>query len=228
MPDGSAEVAYVVLERGGKILRSFDAGVYHGGLNSAGFGLFPFLGEGGRQLIISQDAPRTGRQWVVSLSPSPRIIFDGPAFGVGREADDLQVSDLDGDGVYEIVAPVCDVYGFRDWALAPTETPLPPAVFKYDAKAGKYLPANRLFREHLLKGVDEAKAKVRGPSERGHMADVLSVLLSYVFAGDEREGWEFYEAAYALPDKAEVRREVEATLRAQPVYRFMDKQAAGR
>jgi hypothetical protein len=166
---------------------------------------------------------------VVSLSPSPRVIFDGGAFEVGREAGDLRVVDLDGDGVYELVALVCDFYGFGHWALSAGETPLPPAVFKYDAQAGKYLPANRLFREHLLKNVDEAKAKVRGPAAgSSHQADVLTVLLSHVFAGDERAGWEFYEAAYALPDKAEVRREVETTLRAQPVYRFMYRPAAGR
>jgi hypothetical protein len=228
VPGGRAEVAYAVLERRGRVLRSFDAGVYHGGLNSVSFGLFPFLGGGARQLVVSQDAPREGAQWVVSLSPRPRVIYDGPAFEAGREADDLRVKDLDGDGVYEIVAPVCQFYGFRD--LAPAAAPLPPAVFKYDAKAGKYLPANQLFREHLLKGVDEAKAKVRGPSEPGdsHLADVLSILLTYVFAGDEREGWEFYEAAYKLPDKAEVKREVKAELRSQPVYRFIYKQAAGR
>lgn len=221
-PEGRGEVSYVVLERGGKVLRSFDAGVHRGGLNAAGFGLFPFLGGATKQLVISQDAPREGRQWIVSLAPRPRVIYDGAAFAAGRELDDLRAFDLDGDGVYEISAPLCGFYGFRDWALAPADTPLPEVIFKYDAKAGKYLPANELFRARLLKGVGEAKAKVRGPSARGaHAADVLAILLNHVFAGEERAGWEFYEAAYRLPDKAEFRREVEAALRAQPVYRFM-------
>jgi hypothetical protein len=229
VPEGRAEVAYAVLERKGKVVRSFDAGVYNGGLNSIDFGLFPFLGGPAKQFFISQDAPRTGQQWIVSLSPSPRVIYDGPAFAAGRELDDMSVADLDGDGVYEVVAPLCQFYGFRDWALAPADTPLPLAVFKYDAQAGEYLPANRLFRAHLLKEVDAAKAKVRDPSAgASHLADVLSIVLSYVFAGDERAAWEFYEAAYRLPDKAEVKREVVAVLRSQPVYRFMYRKAAGR
>lgn len=71
---------------------------------------------------------------------------------------------------------------------------------------------------------------MRDPSELAdsHLADVLEVLLSYVYAGEEREGWEFYEAAYRLPDKAEVKREVEAVLRLEPVYRFMYKSRATR
>jgi hypothetical protein len=226
---GWAEVAYAVLERRGKVVRSFDAGIYNGGLNSVAFGLFPFLGGEEKQLIVSQDAPRAGAQWVVSLSPRPRVIYDGPAFAAGREADDLQVADLDGDGVYEIVAPVCAFYGFRDWAVSPAGTPLPPAVFKYDAKAQKYLPANRLFREHLLKGVEESKAKVPGPdAPEPHLAGVLSIVLDYVYAGEERAAWEFYDATYRLPDKAEVKRDIKSELRAEPVYRFIHKQAAGR
>ncbi len=224
-PGGRVKVDYAVLERRGKVLRSFDAGVYNGGLgNSVAFGLFPFLGGEERQLIVSQDAPRAGAQWVVSLSPRPRVIYDGPAFAAGREVDDLRVEDLDGDGVYEIVAPICAFYGFRDWALAPADTPLPSAVFKYDLKAGKYLPANQLFRERLLKDVEEMKSKVRGPEARGsHLADVLSIVLSYVYAGEEGAGWEFYDAAYGLPDKAEVKREVERVLRGEPVHRFMQQ-----
>ena len=228
-PGGRAEVAYAALERGGKAVRSFDAGVYSGFGNSAGFGLFPFLGGGEKQLVVSQDAPRAGAQWVVSLSPRPRVIYDGPAFGAGREADDVLVEDLDGDGAYEILAPVCAFYGFRDWALDPAGTPLPPAVFKYDAKAGKYLPANRLFRARLLKDVEAAKSKVRGPGAPGpHLSDVLSVVLTYVYAGDERAAWEFYDAAYGLPDKAAVKRDVKGVLRAEPVYRFLYKPAARR
>lgn len=226
---GNWRAAYAVLERGGKVLLRFDAGVYNGGLNSVAFGLFPFLGGGSKQLVVSQDAPRQGRQWIVSFSPRPRVIYDGPAFAAGREIDDLRVADLDGDGVYELSVPLATFYGFRDWALSPAATPLPGVVFRYDEKAGRYLPANARFRQHLLKGVEEAKSEVRGTGSPGsHLSDVLSVVLAHVFAGDERGGWEFYEKTYALPDKAEVRRETEAELRAQPVYRFIYAKRAAR
>lgn len=223
------EAAYAVLERRGKVLLSFDAGVHNGGLNSVGFGLFPFLGGASKQLVVTQDAPRQGRQWVVSLSPRPRVIYDGPAFAAGREIDDLGVADLDGDGVYELSAPLTNFYGFRDWALSPAATPLPRVVFRYDEKAGRYLPANARFRRHLLGDATEARPKVRGTgSPESHLSDVLSVVLAHVFAGEERAGWEFYEETYGLPDKAEVRRETEAELRAQPVYRFIYAKRAAR
>jgi hypothetical protein len=234
----NAEAAYAVLERGGKVLLRFDAGVYNGGLNSIAFGLFPFLGGESKQLVVSQEAPRQGRQWIVSLSPRPRVIYDGPAFAAGREIDDMRVADLDGDGVYELTAPLTTFYGFRDWALSPAATPLPVIVFRYDERARRYLPANARFRRHLLKDVEEAKSEVRAATSPGsqgsqgspesHLSDVLSVVLAHVFAGEEREGWEFYERAYALPDKAEVRRETEAELRAQPVYRFVYAKRAAR
>jgi hypothetical protein len=221
-PAETVEVSYAVLERKGKVLASFDAGVYHGGLNSTSFGLFSFLGDGEKQLIISQDAPREGRQWVVSLSPRFRVIYDGAAFVVGRESDDMSVVDLDGDGVYEIIAPVCHFYGFHDWALAPMATPLPEVIFKYDTKAGKYLPANERFQEYLLRDMDKVKAKVHGPADReSHLADILSIVVNYVFAGKEREAWQFYEAEYKLPDKVEIKKEIKDTLKSQPVYRFM-------
>lgn len=224
--------AYAVLERGGKVLLRFDAGVYNGGLNSIGFGLFPFLGGASKQLVVSQDAPRQGRQWIVSLSPRPRVIYDGPAFAAGREIDDLRVADFDGDGVYELAVPLTTFYGFRDWALSPSATPLPEVVFKYDERAGRYLPANARFRRQLLRDVTEAKSEVRGTESPGspgsHLSDVLSIVLAHVFAGEEREGWEFYEKTYGLPDKAEVRRETEAELRAQPVYRFIYAKRAAR
>ena len=222
-------VSYAVLERDGKVVASFDGGIHNGGLNSTSFGLFPFLGGGAKQFIISQDAPRGGRQWVVSLSPRLRVVYDGAAFGTGREADDMGVGDLDGDGVYEITVPDCGLYGFKGWVLAPMQTPLPTVIFKYDARAGKYLPANELFQADLLKEVAERAARVAGPEDRTqHLADVLAVVAGYVFAGREREAWAFYEASYALPDKPEVRREIEEALRARPVYRFMYAQRAAR
>jgi hypothetical protein len=46
-------------------------------------------------------------------------------------------------------------------------------------------------------------------------------VLDYVFAGREQEAWAFYETAYKLPDKAEVKSKIKAVLNDQPVYRFM-------
>lgn len=221
-PPSGVEVSYAVLKRGGKVLAQFD-GVYFEAGNSTRFGLFSFLGGEMEQLIVSQDIFRGGRQWIVSLSPRFRIIHDSAEYGVGREAEDMGISDLDKDGIYEITQPVTAFYGFSKW-IPTGRTPLPTVIFKYDAKAKKYLPANNLFQDHLLKGIDEARGNISGPEDRiNHLSDILPIVLDYIFAGEEQEAWTFYEEAYKLPDKVEIKKEIKAVLKDQPVYRFMYK-----
>jgi hypothetical protein len=220
---------YVVLERAGKVVANFDAGMYTPMGNATSFGLFPLLGGGEKQLIVSQDISRGGNQWIVSLSPRARVIYDGDEYKAGREGNDMGIVDLDRDGVYEITQPVTRFYGFMGWKLAPARTPLPTVIFKYDQKAQTYLPANALFRDYLLKDVAAARERLTGPDDHiNHLADVLNIVLGYIFAGDEEGAWAFYEGAYNLPDKAEVKKEIEAELKDDPVYRFMYKRAAKR
>jgi hypothetical protein len=214
------EVSYAVLKRHGRVLARFD-GVYFGMGNETSFGLFPFLGGRRKQLVVSQDIFRGGRQWIVSLSPRFRVIYDGNWYGTGREADDMKVVDLDHDGVYEIVQPVTAFYGFSSW-IPTGRTPLPLVIFKYDRRAGKYLPANRLFGDYLLKDVESKNVCVCSPEDRiAHLSDVLTVVLDYIFAGRAKEAWTFYAEAYKLPDKTELWRDILKVLKAQPVYRLM-------
>jgi len=48
---------------------------------------------------------------------------------------------------------------------------------------------------------------------------VLDVLLKYVYAGEERKGWAFFETHYLLADKAEVEAGVKEKLKESAVYR---------
>ena len=52
-------------------------------------------------------------------------------------------------------------------------------------------------------------------------AAILGQLLSYIYAGKEDLGWKFYEKAYKLNDKGEIRRRVQTILLNQPVYKFI-------
>lgn len=153
------DVYYVVIKKAGRVQSRFDADVYFGLGNSANFALFPFLGGETQQVFISQDIFRGGRQWIVSLSPRFRIFFDGYKYSVGRESYDLSAIDLDKDGIYEITVPIISFYGFAN--LSPAGTPLPTIVFKYNGKSEKYLPANPLFREYLLRDIDKQKAAIK-------------------------------------------------------------------
>jgi hypothetical protein len=220
-PPEWVDVSYAVLRKDGKVLAKFD-GVYFGMGNATRFGLFPLLGDHAKQLIVAQDVFRGGRQWVVSLSSSFRIIYDGSEYLTGREAEDMGIIDLDKDGVYEITQPLTAFYGFLNWALPTSRTPLPTIIFKYNVKAEKYLPANHLFQDYLLAETEKAKRKIRPPSDRiDHLAGILAIVLDYILAGQEQKAWAFYEERYRLPDKAEIKQEIKARLKEQPVYRFI-------
>lgn len=216
------DVSYIVIKKGRTIVARFDADVHFGLGNAADFGLFPFLGGKTQQLFISQDIPRGGRQWVVSLSRRFRVIFDGDQYAVGREGYDLGAIDLDKDGIHEITAPITQFYGFSN--LSPARTPLPTIAFKYNPKAEKYLPANPLFQDYSLRDTEQRKAAIR-PAEdpQNHLSDVMSITLDYIFTGQERKAWTFFDESYKLSDKNRMRAEIKSEIRDHPVYRFIYK-----
>jgi len=213
---------YARLTRKGRILLRFD-GLIGGVGNSIEFGLFSFLRASEKQLLVSQDTFRGGKQWIVRLRRSPRILYDGHAWATGREIDDMSVIDLDGDGKYEVIVPTCIFYGFA--SLSPAATPLPSIVFKYSRESKKFLPANLEFAEYLLNGIEDRKRTIQAigspPDNMNHLGDVLGIVLEYLFAGHASEAWTFYDQAYKLPDKHEMKDKILAELRSSPVYRFI-------
>jgi hypothetical protein len=228
-PSSTVNVSYATISRRGKVIATFDAGVYFGLGNATEMGFFSLLDNGRKQLIISQDVPKGGRQWVVDFAKDAKIIFDGQKFGVGREGDDLSISDLDGDGIYEIEVPITRFYGFEKSRLTTSETPLPGIVFKFDSEQGRYLPANPLFKDCLLKDIAEAEKKFRSQSEHEvRLGNLMSVVLDYIFAGEEQRGWKFFEETCKLPDKAKIRSDMQDVLKAHPVYRYIYKKTPNR
>lgn len=222
-PNHFVEVNYVTVRKSGEGLRTFDAGVYSGFGGDANFGYFPFLGGETNQLFISQDIFRGGCQWIVSLSPRFQVIFDIQEFSIGREAWDLGAVDLNKDGVYEITAPVTDFYAFQD-KMGMSGIPLPDIIFKYDPTKAKYLPANPTFKSHALKGlVPVTKFDKIEVNNARHLSAVLNNLLTYIYAGEEKQGWDFYDHNYQLDDKEEIRTRVVKILREQPVYNLIYK-----
>lgn len=222
-PTFMTDASYVVLKRKGRVVAKFDGVEYGAGVATL-FGAFNFLGGRARQLAVSLTVPRGGRHWVVDLShASPRVIFDSFDYGVGRE--ELSVIDLDKDGTYELSMPVTAFYGFENMSMA--ETPLPDIIFKYDAKARAYLPANRLFPEYALRGVDEDVRALK-PDDAAYMSRRLDVLLRYVYAGREREGWDFFDRAYERPDRDALRKKIASELGEERVYRFLRRTDAKR
>jgi len=219
---GQIEFSYAVIKKNGRVLAKFDS--FRGELmNATDIGLFPFLGGKTKQLIISQTLPRTGRHWIVELTPNPKVLFDSGDYEVGRE--EVWTVDLDGDGVYEIWLYVTTFYGEFD-QLSVMVTPLPKMVFRYDKRAGRYLPANHLYRDYLLKDIESEISNLPTVVGERYLASRLNVLLRLLYAGKEKEGWEFFDKAYTLPDADRIKAKVKAVLQEAPAYKFIRKRSS--
>jgi hypothetical protein len=216
----SQELSSAVIKKNGKVLAEFE-GVHGGLMNDTGIGLFPLLGGKTKQLIISQTLPRTGSHWIVELTANPKVLFYSGDYEVGRE--EVSAVDLDGDGVYEIRLYVTSFYNEFD-QLSVMYTPLPIVVFSYDKRAGRYLPANHLYRDYLLKDLEISNL----PSAAGelYLASRLNVLLRLLYAGKEKEGWEFFDKAYTLPDADKIKAIVKRELQKAPAYKFIRKRSS--
>jgi hypothetical protein len=216
------EVSYATLIHDGEILARFDDGLYHPMGNSTTFGLSSLLGVHTKQLVVAQSIWRGGSYWIVNLAPRFQVIYHSGEWGVGTE--DIWAIDLDHDGVDEILQPATAFYALRD-KVAISRIPLPEVIFKYDVQAAKYLPANTLHKDYLLREIEESKERISEVSKNSvdHLADVLNVTLRFVYAGEEKEGWAFYDKVCQLPDKEEIRSRVLALLKDQPVYQFIYK-----
>src|SRR5262247_2385603 len=216
------EFSYAVIKKNGRVLAKFDS-FRDGLMNATDIGLFPFLGGKTKQLIISQTLPRTGRHWIVELAANPKVLFDSGDYEVGRE--EVLAVDLDGDGVYEISLFVTSFYGAFN-QLSVSATPLPTVVFKYDKRAGRYLPANHRYRDYLLKGIETEISELPTAVGERYLARRLDVLLRLLYAGKEKEGWEFFEKAYTLPDADKIKAIVNEEIQKAPAYKFIRKRSS--
>jgi hypothetical protein len=214
-------LSYAVIKKNGKILAKFD-GSQEEGHNATDFGLFPLLGNKTKQLIISQTVPRGGRHWVVELTSNPKVLFDSGDYEVGRE--EIWAVDIEGDGVYEIGLFVTRFYGEVD-QLSVMNTPLPTVIFSYDTQTGRYLPANHHYRDYLLQNIETEIRDLPTAAGERYLARRLDILLRFLYAGKEKEGWEFFDKAYALPDADKIKAKVKEVLQKAPAYKFIRKRS---
>jgi hypothetical protein len=214
------EVNYAEVRRGKRLIARFDDAL-PGIMHSIDFGFFPFFGGDSKQLLVSYSEFRGGRQWVVELVPTYREIFDTGDWGVGRESADLSFIDIDKDGVWEIQAAEFWYYVFNE--LSMSETPVVDVLFKYDANTKKYLPANHFFREYSLRGIEDQINSLPAQEGHGYLGRRVDVLLMYLYAGKEKEGWAFFERTYEAKGKAQIKARIRTVLKNSAVYQYVRK-----
>ena len=218
-----------VISRGGRELVRLTDGAPRD--YATRIGLFPFLGRGGKQLVVEQytgGAHCCTVYRVYDLGAELRTLFDADEFGIDEIGEEMNVLDIDRDGRYEFTL---NVMAFDYFMTSHAGSVFPTAVFAYDERAGRYVPSNRKFSAYLLRSVARDAAKARAVKRRltkeerastfhgEHFRTVMDVLLKYVYAGEERKGWEFFEANYVLSDKAEVEAGVKEKLSESAIYR---------
>lgn len=222
-PEGLTEavVTDAVIQKNGKTLLKFD-GIYYGLGNATDFGLFPFLGENEKQLVVSHTIPRGGAHYVIDFSPDPKVIFNSESFEIFGE--DFGIKDIDSDGIYEI-SLVKSVYYFN---FASSETPFTRIIFKFDNQTEKFLPANHKFPEFKHKEIDD-QIKRFNESKDKRFSDVLGLTLTYIYAGRENEGWKFFDENFApddwalgkVEDKEQTKEKIKAALKKEAIYKFI-------
>ncbi len=186
------------------------------------FGFASLLGGETKQLIVSQTVPRGGRHWIVDISSDGATLFDSYDWDLGRE--EVCVHDFDGDGISEISMLLTSFWGFGAMSMA--ESPMRDVVFKYEANVRKYMPDKSAFLRGLT-DIDEDVRKIdpnenpREGSKGSYLATRLDILLRYVYAGRDSYGWSFFDRAYNLTHKRDVKREIKRILDSEPVYRYV-------
>lgn len=216
---------YAVLKRKGKVVAQFDDLVNPLGTDIR-FGLHTLLDQDRKQLIVEQTENRGWRYWIVDLNQNAKIIHNSGNYDVGQG---LRVLDIDGDGKAELIQSLLTFWFFD--RLDNTNSPFPDMVFTYDPKFNEYIPANYRFQDFVLRDVEQHITEVKtvktqsnaAKNDRDILAPMLEVLLTYIYAGKEKEAWEFYEAEYNLPDKAEMKAKIENRLKEDSVYQTISK-----
>jgi hypothetical protein len=188
----------------GKILRTFS--VEHGGKYWLKYGLYNFLGTASKHLIVftySGGAHCCSDYAIFELKPKLRVIYDSNIADSGNEVgNELVPIDIDGDGVFEFHRDVMafDYMGAAGHAGAT----FPPAIFAYDKKAAKYVPATKRFPGFVEKQLEDLLSKLDTTSETDVEAlneyRVRTKFLFMVYAGQRDTGWKYFEENYRSAD----------------------------
>lgn len=215
-----AEFSYAVLKRGGKTIAIFD-GLQHPYGNATEFGLVSLLGGAQKQFLIEQSIHRGSGQWIVSVEPSIKVIFDSEKIGLGSGITPV---DIDHDNIFELSSLIV-FYGFAH--LAMSDSPKVEVLLKYDAAVQWYLPANHRSTDYTLRGIDEDIRSLPAATDAHYRTRLLNVVLRYLYAGKKRIGWNFFETNYKLSDKVAVKTELQTKLRRDRVYQLISAASSG-
>lgn len=192
--DQRAEKSKVTIKKDGRVLAIHHNGEGLANKEASCFGLYRVLGRETEQLVIVQTSGGAHCCYsyrIYDLEPKFRPLFDGEKYPIGDGFDELEFTDIDGDGVQEFTQRVMTFDYWED--LSYTASPRPRVVFQYDPRAKRFYPASKQFAAYLLKDVGEDIRKLDPKDPAQLWVSELDITLRYIYAGKEKEGWKFFD-----------------------------------
>ncbi|MDZ7639309.1 MAG: hypothetical protein U5J83_13830 [Bryobacterales bacterium] len=191
---------------------------------------FPLLGGEQKQIVIEEytgDLFCCTYNYVLRAGASLDVLYSSTQYPVGFG---LIPEDLNGDGVYELITTLTRFDNFFN--LPHEASPATRVVFRYDAKAGRYVVANREFSSVLVEDAEKEKATVEelraerkagtpavGEWRSRYTGAVLNVALGYIYAGKQQDGWIYLIGKYDLDDREVLVANLRYYLMRCPIFR---------
>ncbi|MCW5960127.1 MAG: hypothetical protein KIS76_08180 [Pyrinomonadaceae bacterium] len=231
----------ISITTGTKMLSKFNARS-KGEYSSTLAGKSKLLGANSNEIWVVATGPGAvccTNYWIFDISnPNPRLIFRSEDYGMFRNP--MEVFDADGDGRYELVQFDSAFRYFMD--DCGSCSPEPRAIFKYDKKLGKYIPAKNIqqdfvktyFREsekwilesfEKLKNFeqnDETETQEYLTLKQDYRRGFLNHIVDTFYLGNNRKAWAMFEKYYiGFNEKREVRAEIKNRLRHSKFYQAL-------
>lgn len=166
------------------------------------YGFIDMLGKGSKQLVIfnySGGAHCCYDYSIYELKPKLRNVYDSRQYdSANKIGNELVPVDIDGDGLFEFRR---DVMAF-DYMAAEGHagSTFPPAIFRYDKAAAKYLLATKRFPDFVMADLEQLLRKVESRrQDRDRNIDeylVRTRFLYMIYAGKRTEAWQYFEENY--------------------------------
>jgi hypothetical protein len=174
------------------------------------FGFFNFLGGRGKQLIIykySGGAHCCYNYSIYDLKATFITLYDSTKFDeIGNQ---MVPVDLDNDGVFELEQSVMT---FDSFHTSYSSSVFPPAVFAFNKNFNRFEFANKKFANYIL---DKKNKYVNwlettyGKDDPNYKQGILNLTFAYlVYAGKEKEAWNYFDQNYHFDDKETFRTEI--------------------
>jgi hypothetical protein len=190
------------------------------------------LGPHSNQIYISagSGAICCNEDWIVDITHGhPRTIFHTDDWGYFYGG--LELFDADGDGIDEIADFEASFRYVAD--LLGGSSPWPKAVWKYDAKFRRYVPAPWLQQDFVRRGDAEEEKWIIAESRNvvpgvpatmdEYRLTVIDLVADLLFEGRSRHAWALFNRYYPRAEQKPVRADILDHARKSPYLRAISR-----